>query len=359
MSLLLAQAFVSSIHLLNKNLRFHSTFPKVSITTFRGLSRTRGTAGSEDTYESPDSGDMLVQGLNGAQDISVKVVSCREIVQEAILRNDLSPVSGQALGEVITCSLMMGASLKGDETLQVNMVGSTGLRHVTAITDGELKVRGMVGESQFNMGAPADNIKIKELLGEGQVQVIRNHPDWKSPMNGITALRDTSIPLNLALYMGESEQRPTALLADVKVQGGLCRYALGVMVERLPGATEDNIETSISNLGAVDTRGLRSYLDRTDEERQEGGMFRNFEDSLHRILDDCLVSMDKDSIRWSKAPTFRCSCGIEKVWRTLRLLPLEEVQSIVDSQETVEMKCEFCGTKYSLTGDEIKNTLLV
>ncbi|KAJ1439316.1 heat shock protein Hsp33 [Ochromonadaceae sp. CCMP2298] len=246
-------------------------------------------------------------------------------------------------------------------------------------------------------------VGVKELLGEGQVQVVRNHPSWKTPMNGITELRDTSISLNLAMYMSESEQRPAAIVSEVNVQGNLCRYSLGVMVERLPGCSDENMERSIKNLEAVSRRGLRSYLDRPElgavggegvgdggeggaltlstegVKVQEGGQtqksqwqegegllaqnqegdFRSFEAILDKIMDDCLDGMDEGSLRWGKSPQFRCSCGIEKVWRTLRLLPADEIESIVTMNQRVEMKCEFCGEAYGIEAKDIQQALMV
>jgi hypothetical protein len=67
----------------------------------------------------PSNGDVLITALNGPQDIMVKVVTCREIMQEQILKNDLSPQAGKALGEVMVSTLMMGSGLKGEESLQV------------------------------------------------------------------------------------------------------------------------------------------------------------------------------------------------------------------------------------------------
>lgn len=142
-----------------------------------------------------------------------------------------------------------------------------GIRNVMAITDGDLKVRGMVGEPRFSNGQ-GEKITTKDLLGEGQIQIVRNHPSWKVPTNGITLLRDINIPLNLAFFMAESEQRSAVMITDVKVEGNLCRYALGVMVERLPGCTDENLEISIKNLEEVEKKGLRTYLDRTDVERK-------------------------------------------------------------------------------------------
>jgi redox-regulated HSP33 family molecular chaperone len=45
----------------------------------------------------------------------------------------------------------MGSSLKGEETLQVNLVGQNGIKNVLAITDGSLKIRGMVGSPRFSL----------------------------------------------------------------------------------------------------------------------------------------------------------------------------------------------------------------
>jgi redox-regulated HSP33 family molecular chaperone len=214
--------------------------------------------------------------------------------------------------------------------IKVNFVGNTGIRNVMAITDGALRVRGMVGNPRFSNDA-GENIPTRDLLGEGQIQIVRNHPVWKQPTNGIVLLRDIDISLNLAYYMGESEQRSAVLLTDVKVEGNLCRYSLGVMVERLPGCTDENIERSIKNLEEVEKKGLRSYLDRTDEERKaDKGQFRDFTGSLDKILNDCLAGMDfENSIRWSKNPQFKCSCGVERVWRTLRLLPVADVRELL------------------------------
>ena len=137
------------------------------------------------------------------------------------------------------------------------------------------------------------------------------------------------------------------------------RHALGVMMERLPGAVDDNIENSIKNLEEVEKKGLRSYLDRTPDERsKDTNLFRSMEEPLDMILDDCIKGMDKDSIRWSKVPRFRCGCGLEKVWQTLRLLPLDEIKSIVNEPTPVEVKCEFCGEVYTISKEEIFSRII-
>lgn len=322
------------------------------------------SSSSDGFLNSDGTGDIFISALNADRDISIKIVSCREVVQETIMRNDLSPQAANTLGEVIACTLMMGSGLKNDETLQINLVGNTGLKNVMAITDGELKVRGLVGNP--NYFSSSDSFRMKQILGEGQIQVVRNHPSWKFPSNGVVALRDTKIPLNLALYLAESEQRTSVLITDVKVEGTLCRYALGLMIERLPGATEANIETSVNNLVEVERRGLRSYLTRTKEELEKqstdsennDNLFRSLEPSLGNLLDDCLKGLG-ENFRMIRTPLYRCSCSVDKIWRALTLLSKDDIQSMVDDQQEIEMKCDFCGEVYRVPHEEIRDRILI
>ena len=43
--------------------------------------------------------------------------------------------------------------------------------------------------------------------------------------------------------------------------------------------------------------------------------------------------------------------------RTLRLLPRSEVDDIMEKNEDIEIKCEFCGKKYAMTPDELRMQL--
>lgn len=307
------------------------------------------------------SGDSFITGLNSARDISVKVVSCKEIIQASIIRNGLSHQAAKALSEVMLCSLMMGSGLKSGENLQVNIVGDSGIKNIMVITDGDLNVRGMVGDPNFNRESV---VTTKDLVGNGQIQVVRTHPAWKSPMNGIVSLRDTTIATNLALYMAESDQRPSAIVTDVSIKGDKCLYALGIMVERLPGAKNVNIETSINNLQKVEAKGLHNYLyntiDANGNTEQEQltetlpakcSLLRDSGPALNSILDDCLhnlmseSSSDSDSslntttsqLRWTKTPRFVCTCGTNKIWRMLRLLPKHDIEDMVSKGDDVEV----------------------
>lgn len=329
----------------------------------------------------PKNGDEMLTGLNGMQDISVRVVNCRELVQEAMLRSDLSPIAARGMAEVTACALMMGSNLKGKETLQIALVGNGGMKNIMAITNGQLQVRCRVGDNKYTLqggegeggagGAGFDmsnmnDIETQTYVGEvGQIQITRNHPTWKQPQCGIVQLNTKqSVPLNLSVYMGESEQRSAAMITDVEIEGTLCRRALGVMVEALPGATEQNIERVISNLEGIRNKGLKSYLSLQGIEWQQQGEFRDYFTALSKIVADCLENVELDEqgamleldqgISWSKYPIYKCSCGLERVWSVLALLPRSEVKSMIAEGIPAEIKCDFCGQSYSLGVEEMK-----
>merc|ERR1719424_721881 len=52
-----------------------------------------------------------------------------------------------------------------------------------------------------------------------------------------------------------------------------------------------------------------------------------------------------------------CSCSEERVMRTLRLLPRSEIDDIMEKNEQIEIKCEFCGLRYEMTPEAIKADL--
>ena len=54
---------------------------------------------------------------------------------------------------------------------------------------------------------------LEEAVGKGAVNVVKNHPDWPRPYNGITAIRHGDIDRDIGIYLAESEQRSCALAA--------------------------------------------------------------------------------------------------------------------------------------------------
>jgi molecular chaperone Hsp33 len=49
-----------------------------------------------------------------------------------------------------------------------------------------------------------------------------------------------------------------------------------------------------------------------------------------------------------------CSCSIDKVLGSFRLLGQDEVQKMIIDKEVVDVQCEMCGKQYSVDHHQIK-----
>jgi molecular chaperone Hsp33 len=274
----------------------------------------------------------MVSALNGVNDLTVKAVSCKMILNEYIRRFNLSPVVAKHFGELVACGLLMGSSLKGEESLQISFVGSQDalIRSMLVVVDGAQRVKGTISNPEALSNSLSDEItSIESLFGKGgDIRIVKNHPTWKHPMNSIVLMQNTSISLNLALYLAHSEQRSGVFVSDIIIGADKsCTVAATVLVECLPDCRPESVNTAIENLNYVDKRKLSSYfLDEGDENS-----------ALNSIVDDCLLSMEKGSSRWNGTPKFACECSLDKVWRSIRLLPKVDIDEIVNENTGVEV----------------------
>lgn len=68
------------------------------------------------------------------------------------------------------------------------------MRGVVAIATGDGTVRGYVGSPMLG------EMPLSEAVGKGSVQIVKNHPDWPRPYNGITAIRHGDIDRDVGKY---------------------------------------------------------------------------------------------------------------------------------------------------------------
>ncbi|CAM9354142.1 unnamed protein product [Chrysoparadoxa australica] len=299
-----------------------STFPTSSLWSAR----------EEELQPLSNKDDHLVSVLSGNGEVLVRAITARELVQEALVKQDLRPVAADALGRVMICTLLMSQGLKDKETLQLTFSGSGPLKSVMAISDGEGGVRGFVGNGREEL----TTTNVGEAIGAGLLQVVRNHPDFERPYNGIVQLRNGQVAYDVAGYLKDSEQKSCAIAAGVTVTGALCRQASGYYIETLPGASDETMNRITANVARV----LAQSKD--PAQLMADGLTPT---ALVEVLLEGVGGIN--SLTMSK-PKYVCHCSSERVFRALRLLGEEEVKQIVASNEMVEVKCEFCGKCYRM-----------
>ena len=185
---------------------------------------------------------------------------------------------------------------------------------------------------------------LQEAIGKGTVQVVKNHPDWPNPYNGITAIRSGEVDRDVGAYLAESEQRSCALAAASSFNGILCTSAGGYIVEQLPDCTPETATQVENNLARlVEMDGTKSIP-------------TGFLLSGRTPLDICslvLDGLDMKPLDQTEAKHV-CKCSGERFFRTLRLLPKEDIDDIIAKQEEIEARCQFCGKVYRMSPEEVE-----
>ena len=110
----------------------------------------------------------------------------------------------------------------------------------------------------------------------------------------------------------------------------------GFIIQIMPDATEETISAIEENLRNVTS--VTSLL--------EEGLTP--EDILDKLLGNLnLEILDRMSVG------FECDCSRDKVESALVLLNKEDIESIIEDGEPIEVKCHFCNTSYNFDLDDL------
>ena len=149
------------------------------------------------------------------------------------------------------------------------------------------------------------------------------------------------------IYLAESEQRSCALAAATTMNGLLCTSAGGYLIEQLPNANQDTIKKVEENLGKL--------LEKDGSDRLPTGLLLQGITPIE-IAEIVLDGLDMQPLQEIE-PKLVCECTEDRLFRALRLLPREDVEDILEKEEQVEARCQFCGKVYRMGGDELRERL--
>jgi molecular chaperone Hsp33 len=150
------------------------------------------------------------------------------------------------------------------------------------------------------------------------------------PYHGMVQLHSSEIGEDLAYYLTESEQIPSAigLGASLAKDGGILTCG-GFLVQALPKAGDSEIEAIMANITTFPP--LAEMLETGGPEALIGQLFGEIPYTLlesHNLF-------------------FRCGCSRDKVERALLSFDINELQDMIEKDGGAEVTCEFCRQAYS------------
>lgn len=292
--------------------------------------------GSENTEER----DYLVRGTALGGKVRAFAVRSTKLVEELRRRHDTFPTATAALGRTLTTATMMGAMLKGEEKLTIQVKGSGPLGQIVVDANAKGDVRGYVDHPHVHLPSNAmGKLDVAGAVGtEGFLYVIKDL-GLKEPYRGSVPIVSGELGEDFTYYFAASEQTPSAVGIGVLVApDGAVISSGGLIVQLLPGLADDEIdaiERAISTLPPVSAlidQGLSP------------------EEVIKWVLPDVQIQESMDV-------QFKCECSRERVERTLISLGSEEIQAIIDEQGVAEVVCHFCNEAYQFEREDLEHIL--
>ena len=286
--------------------------------------------------------DYIVRATAAQQQLRVFAITSRDLVEQGRKIHNTSPVATAALGRLLTAGAMMGSMMKGNKdvlTLQIECGGPIG--GVTVTADANANVKGYVNQPNVIIPANKDGkLDVSGAIGPGFLNVIRDI-GMKEPYNGQVHLVSGEIAEDLTYYYATSEQIPSSVGLGVLLdKENFVKQAGGFIIQVMPFAEDeviDKVEESLKHIYSV-----TSLL--------EQGMTP--EDMLHHLLGDLdLEILDRIPAQYA------CNCSKERVAKAIASIGRADLEDMIQAGETIETNCQFCGSHYYFTTEELKTFL--
>ncbi|MBM4385791.1 MAG: Hsp33 family molecular chaperone HslO [Deltaproteobacteria bacterium] len=286
--------------------------------------------------------DELLRTLSEDGSVSVRALVGSDLVREAARRHETSPVATAALGRALLGAVLIASQGKDAETVEMRFRARGPLGHVVAIADDTGRARGYVANPGLDLPLRGGRLDISHAIGLGELAVVRFRPGWREPYTGIVPIVSGEIAEDIALYLTESEQTPSAVALGVWHEpDGAPAAAGGFLVQSLPGANDEvvkRIEQNVQRLPAI-SRLVHDGAGAAD---------------LVALLLDGVGRRDLES----SAPQFYCACDEDRVLRAAAMLGRRDLEDAMAKREQLEVRCVFCAEKYAVDPERARALLL-
>ncbi len=281
--------------------------------------------------------DYLVRAVTRKGHIRGLACVTTRLVDEVCWKQGTSPTAIAALGRALTGGALMGALLKTGQRVGLKFEGNGPLRKIVVEADSDGTVRGTVGERSADLPLREGKLDVAGALGRAGLLTVTKDLRLKEPYSGTVQLYTSEIASDLAFYLTESEQIPSAVGLGVYVEAsGGVSAAGGFLIQSLPPSDDEVINRLTEQIQAMPpiTELLRSG--KTPEE-----------------LLDLIFSEIAFDLFEKRSLSFKCSCSKERVINALVSLGHESLSSLIEQEEATEVTCEFCREVYAFSRKEL------
>ena len=245
--------------------------------------------------------------------------------------------SAAALGRVMTVTAIMASDLKGDEEKITSVINGHGpIGTVLAQGKGNGEVRGFVSDPSIYLVREDGHLAVGQAVGTNGTLTVIKDLGLKEPFSGIVRLRSGEIGEDYAYYFAISEQTPSVVSVGVLVEPeGNVSSAGGMIFQLLPGAKEEAIEKC---------EQVAKVLPPMTTLISDGN---TPEDIIKTYFEDAGI-LDHRDVKWN------CPCSKEHYRDAMSTIACKDLDEMIAEGKPIEIVCEYCGTKYTFSCEELK-----
>lgn len=255
------------------------------------------------------------------------LVTLGDTVRSVLACHAYPPAVQRVLGELLAAAALLASTLKFQGSLIMQLQGDGPVRLLVVECTDALDLRATAQWDAGRTAALGPAATLADLAGgpaHGRLVLTLDPKGAGTIYQGIVTLESGSVAGLIEHYLATSEQLASRLALSVR-DG----TAAGVIVQRLPGASEEDDATWARVRERIDALAPHMLHDGTIEARLQT-LFP--EDDLRMFA--------------PRAAQARCTCSRERVANALRIAGRDEIEAILAERGDVEVTCEFCNRRY-------------
>ncbi|TKB27101.1 Hsp33 family molecular chaperone HslO [Desulfopila sp. IMCC35006] len=270
-------------------------------------------------------------------------VACNttDLVTEACRRHDVGPLAAAALGRALTGAALLAALLKDSQSVFLKFEGSGPLKKIITEAGYDGWVRGYVANPHAEVPLSNGQIDVATGLGRAGFLTVVKDIGNNQKYPGTIQLYTSEIGEDLAYYLSQSEQTPSAIALAIHLQkDGTIAAAGGFLIQSLPPADETLLTHLEQEIAAMPP------LSQLLLEGKEPAA----------ILSQLFTKVPHKKIGTRKL-FYACSCSKGKMEGALFSLGEDDIRQLLEKEDGAEVRCEFCRQSYHFSHDELTKLL--
>lgn len=287
--------------------------------------------------------DELVSALLRAEDLRVVLALTSDLSRRARELASMRPGSAAMLAQGLTAGLLLAALQKERARLNLQLECDGPLRGLFVDASSSGEVRGYVKNPLVEHIGGEGEFRWRPVLGNsGFLSVLRDQGGGEYYRSSVQLGR-FDLAQDLKAFFAESEQIRTEVFLELVAEGEEPLSVVGgLLMQPLPGGDVEALGAHAQRLASPGA--FQAGLQAGAKSGAAAAVKALFPGSDLEVL-----------ARYPVA--FQCSCSKERVKNALLAMGRAELDDLLAKDGQAEVTCQFCSTRYTVSGEEIRKLL--